>query len=52
MTAENGDEQDKCNLTTMPCVQRSLRVNEVTDDFGTVIVEVPLRVDGSNKRRV
>ena len=48
MTAENGDEQE-CNLTTMPCVQRSLWVNEVTDDFGNVNVEVPLRVDGRTR---
>ena len=31
VTTENGDQQDICNLTTMPCVQRSLCLNEVTD---------------------
>ena len=37
------DQQDICKLTTMPCVQRSLCLNEVTDDFGNITVEVPNR---------
>ena len=28
VTTENGEEQDVCNLTTMPCVQRSLCLDE------------------------
>ena len=28
VTTENGDQQDICNLTTMPVVQRSLYLNE------------------------
>ena len=46
VTTENGDEQDTRNLTTMPCVQRSLYLNVVTDDFGNIKVEVPRGVDG------
>ena len=46
VTTENGDEQDICKFITMPCVQRSLCLNEVTDDFGTMKVEVPKGVDG------
>ena len=46
VTTENGDQQDICKLTTMPCVQRSLCLNEVADDFGNIKVEVPRGVDG------
>ena len=42
-TTENGDQHDICNLVTVPCVQRSLYFDEVTDDFGNVKVEVPKR---------
>ena len=45
VTTENGDQQDICNLTTIPCVQRSLYLNEMIDDFGNVRVEVPKGVD-------
>ena len=45
----NGDQQDICNLTTMPCVQRSLYLNELTDDFGNKRVEVPKGVDGRTR---
>ena len=33
----------------MPCVQRSLYLNEMTDDFGNIQVEVPTRVDGRTR---
>ena len=46
VTTENGDQQDRCKVITMPCVQRSLYVNEVTDDSGNIKVEVPKGVDG------
>ena len=46
VTTENGDQQDMCKLITMPCVQRSLYVNEVTDDSGNIKVEVPEGVGG------
>ena len=36
VTTENGKQQDICNLITMPCVQRSLYLNEVTNDFGNI----------------
>ena len=49
VTTENGDQQDICNLTTMPCVQRSLCLNEVTDDFGDIRVNVPEGVDGRTR---
>ena len=41
-TSENGDQQDICNLITMPCAQRSLYPNE----FDSIKVEVPKGVDG------
>ena len=45
MTTENGDQQDRCNLTTIPCVQRSLYLNEMTNNFSNIQVEVPKEVD-------
>ena len=45
VTTDNGDQRDMYNLPTMPCVQRSLYLNEVTDDFGNMRVEVPKGVD-------
>ena len=39
VTTENGVQQDICNLIIVPCVQRSLYVNEVTDDFGNIDLE-------------
>ena len=33
-TTESGDQQDICNLITMPCVQRTLCLNEVINEFG------------------
>ena len=44
--SESGKQQDICNLITMPCVQRSLYLNEVTNDFGNMKIEVPKEVDG------
>ena len=41
VTTENGRQQDIYNLTTMPCGQRSSYLNELTDDFGNIRVEVP-----------
>ena len=32
VTTENGEQQDVCNLTTIPCVQRSLCLDEGTND--------------------
>ena len=41
VTKENGDQQDICNLTTMPSIQRSLYLNEMTNNFSIIQVEVP-----------
>ena len=49
VTTENGKQQDIYNLTTMPCVERSLYLNEMTDDFGNIQVEVPTGVDGRTR---
>ena len=49
VTTESGRQQDIYNLTTMPCVQRSLYLNEVTNDFGNMKVEVPKGVDGQTR---
>ena len=45
LTTENGEQQHICNLTTMPCVQRSLCLDEVTNDSSSTQVEVPKGVD-------
>ena len=45
VTTENGEEQDVCNSTSMPCVQRSLCLDEVTNDSSSTQVEVPKGVD-------
>ena len=45
----NGEQQDICNLITMPCVQRSLYLNEVINDFENIKVEVPEEVDGQTR---
>ena len=42
---ENGRQQDIYNLTIVPCVQRSLYLNEMTNDFSHIQVEVPKGVD-------
>ena len=42
---ENGNQQDTCNLTTMPCIQRSLYLNEVINDSDSTQVEVPKGVE-------
>ena len=48
-TTRNGDQQDRCNLTTMPCVQRSLYLHEVTNNFSNFQVDVPKEVDGQTR---
>ena len=40
VTTENGEQQDVCNVTTMPCVQRLLCLDEVTNDSRSTQVEV------------
>ena len=49
ITTVNGDQQDICNLTTMPSVQRSLYLNEMTKNFSNIQVEVPTGVDGRTR---
>ena len=46
---ENGEQQDICNLITMPCVQRSLYLNDATNDFDNKKVELPKGVDGQTR---
>ena len=36
VTTENADQEDICNLTTMPCAQRSLYLNEMTNNSGNI----------------
>ena len=45
VTAENGEQQDVCNLITIPSVQRSLYLNEVTNGSSSSKVEVPKGVE-------
>ena len=40
VTTENGKQQDVCNLTPLPCVQRSLCLDEVMNDSSSAQVEV------------
>ena len=49
VTTENGDQRDMCKLVTVPCVQRSLYLNEITNDFGKMKVDVPKGVDGRTR---
>ena len=46
---ENGIQQDISTLTTVPCVQRSLYLNEMTNNFSNMQVDVPKRVDGRTR---
>ena len=43
VTTENGEQHNVCYLITMPCVQRSLYLDEVTNGSGSAQVEVPKR---------
>ena len=46
---QNGEQQDICNLITVPCVQRSFCLNGATNDFDNIKVEVPNGVDGHTR---
>ena len=46
---EDGEQQDVCNLITMPSVQRSLYLNEATNDFDNMKGEVPNGVAGQTR---
>ena len=46
---QNGEQQDTCNLITMPCVQRSLHLDGATNDFENIKVEAPKGVDGQTE---
>ena len=50
VTKENGDQQDICNLTTMPPALRSLYLNEMTNNFSIIQVEVP-KVTSSRQKQ-
>ena len=49
VTTENGERQDVCNFITMPCVQGSLCLDDVTNDSGSTKVEVPKGVDSRTR---
>ena len=49
VTTENGEQQDVCNLTTLPCVQLSLCLDDVTNDSGSTQIEVPKGVDSRTR---
>ena len=49
VSAENGDQQDIRKVIMIPCVQRSLYLNEVTNNFGSMKVEVPKGLDNRNR---
>ena len=52
VTTENGHQQNICNLITMPRVQRSLYLDERTNKFGIMKVEVPNGVDGQTRDKL
>ena len=45
VTTENREQQDLYNLTTIPCVQRSLCFDEVINHSSSAQVDVPKGVD-------
>ena len=49
VTTGNREQQDICNLTTMPCVQQSLYLDEVTNDSSSTKIEVPRGVDSETR---
>ena len=49
VTTENGDQQDTCNLTTMPCGQRTLYLYEMTNNFSNIQAEISKGVDGRTR---
>ena len=49
MTTENGEERDIYNMTTIPSVQRSLCLEEVTDEFSRTRVELPNGVENQTR---
>ena len=46
---ENGEQQDVCNLITMPSVQRSMYLNKATDGYEIKKIEVLDGVDGQTR---
>ena len=46
---KTGEQQDICNLITVPCVQRSLYLNEVTNGYENIKNKVPDGVDGQTR---
>ena len=46
---EHGEQQGLCNLITTPFVQRSLYLNEVTNEFENIKAEVPEGVGGQTR---
>ena len=52
VTTANGEQQDMCDLTTKPSVQRSLCLEEVTDDSSSTRVELPNGFDNETRARL
>ena len=46
---EDGEQQEVCNLITIPNLQRSLYLNEATNDYEIIKTEVPDGVDGQTR---
>ena len=49
VTTENGEKEDICNSTTMPCVEPSLCLDEVTNDSSSTQVEVSKGVNSQTR---
>ena len=49
VTAENGEPNELYNLTTLPCVQRSLCLDKVIKDSSSAQVEFPEGVDSQTR---
>ena len=49
VTTEQGETQDICQLVTMPCVKRSLSLDEVINDHNNIQVSVPSDVNSQTR---
>ena len=49
VTTESGEQQDVYNLTAVPCVQRSLCLDDLTNDSSSAPAELPKGVDSQTR---
>ena len=49
VTTEEREKQDICQLVTMPCVKRSLSLDEVSNDYSSIQVSLPSEVNSKTR---